>query len=228
MSITSRIRRSTTPSPRMPGSRVSGVPAEACPEAGDTTGIVGARAVAVGPRVLYACLAMLSLLPVLAPAQQVAPDFTLTADGRTVRLSDGVRQQEATVLFFWATWCPYCKALMPHLQSIRLEYGDRVRILAINIKEDGDPVEFIASAGYDFELLPEGDAVADTYRITGTPGLLLVDGERLVHFDLRELPSLEPPAKAGVAGHRGRAAYLASYWASELRKSIDGVLGDAH
>ncbi|MCP5091039.1 MAG: redoxin domain-containing protein, partial [Gammaproteobacteria bacterium] len=28
--------------------------------------------------------------------------------------------QQPVILLFWATWCPYCKALMPHLQSIRL------------------------------------------------------------------------------------------------------------
>lgn len=214
-----------THSRRMSGFLVSGVSADGWPKAGRASGslarVAGAR------RAL--CLAMLSVLPAAALALQapVAPDFALAADGRAVRLSEEARRQDATVLFFWATWCPYCKALMPHLQSIRLEYGDRVQILAINIKEDGDPAEFIASAGYDFTLLPEGDAVADAYRITGTPGLLLIDRNRVIRFDLRELPSLEPPAKASVAGHRGRAAYLAPYWASELRKSIDGILRDS-
>ena len=63
----------------------------------------------------------------------MAPDWTLlSADGRTTRLSEEVRQQPV-VLFFWATWCPYCKALMPHLQSIRLEYGDQVKVLKMNV-----------------------------------------------------------------------------------------------
>jgi hypothetical protein len=49
---------------------------------------------------------------------------------------------------------------MPHLQSIRLEYGDAVEILAINIMEDGDPVRYIADAGYDFTLLLSGVSCA--------------------------------------------------------------------
>jgi thiol-disulfide isomerase/thioredoxin len=158
----------------------------------------------------------------------VAPDFSLvTANGRTVRLSEEARQQKATVLFFWATWCPYCKALMPHLQSMRLEYGDSVKILAVNIMEDGDPVEFVESAGYDLTLLLDGDAVADAYRIAGTPGLIVVDGKRVVHFDLRRLPPLAPPANASMESHSGKAAYLAPYWASEIRKSIDAVLDNS-
>jgi thiol-disulfide isomerase/thioredoxin len=182
-----------------------------------------------GKRVLTACALILSVSQAASAAESVvAPDFSLVAaEGRTVRLSEEARQQETTVLFFWATWCPYCKALMPHLQSMRLEYGDRVEILAINIKEDGEPVEFIESAGYDFTLLLDGDPVADAYRIVGTPGLIVVDRERVVRFDLRRLPPLAPPANAKVESHRGKAAYLAPYWASEIRKSMDEVLNKA-
>ena len=73
------------------------------------------------------------LLPAIGLAEQTAPDWTLlTSDGLKVNLAEEAGKQ-TTILFFWATWCPYCKALMPHLQSIRLEYGDSVNILAINV-----------------------------------------------------------------------------------------------
>jgi thiol-disulfide isomerase/thioredoxin len=69
---------------------------------------------------------------------RVAPDWTLqTAEGHTVTLSE-VAAERPVVLLFWATWCPYCKALMPHLQSIDLEYGDRIEILAIHFRDDMD------------------------------------------------------------------------------------------
>ncbi len=156
----------------------------------------------------------------------VAPDWTLAAaDGQAVNLNDEA-QKQTTILFFWATWCPYCKALMPHLQSVVLEYGDKVKVLAINIMEDGDPVEFIESAGYDFTLLPNGDSVADTYGVTGTPGVFVIDHNRVIRFDLRRLPAIAPPSTDKSASHRKRAAYRAPYWASEIRRSIDAVLED--
>jgi len=152
-----------------------------------------------------------------------APNFTLsTPDGVQVTLADEAIEQ-TTVLFFWATWCPYCKALMPHLQSMRLEYGDAVRILAINIKEDGDAVGFIGNAGYDFTLLLNGDDVADSYDVRGTPGVFVVDGDQNVQFDLRELPRIEPPDIGTKPGHTRRAAYRAPYWAAAIRKAIDSV-----
>ncbi len=156
----------------------------------------------------------------------IAPDWTLsTAEGRTVRLSEEVEQQ-TTVLLFWATWCPYCKALMPHLQSMRFEYGDDVKVLAINVFEDGDPLRFMQKEGYDFVLLPDGDGVADTYGVSATPGVIVVGRDRVVHFDLRLLPPLANKAVTGPTSHKRKAALLAPYWAAEIRKVIDSVRQD--
>lgn len=160
-------------------------------------------------------------------AAEPAPDWTLTSsEGEATRLSAEVRQQPV-ILFFWATWCPYCKALMPHLQSIRLEYGDEVKILAINFVEKGNPVGFMKDAGYDFTLLPHGDEVAKIYGVYGTPGVILVDQNQQIRFDLRYLPQPNLPEVAGKFSHKKKAAYLAPYWASELRKSIDLVLEES-
>ncbi|MGB5490955.1 MAG: TlpA disulfide reductase family protein [Woeseiaceae bacterium] len=169
---------------------------------------------------------LLLLLASQAPANaaDMAPDWSLvSSSGETVRLSEEVKQQ-TTVLFFWATWCPYCKALMPHLQSIRLEYGNEVEILAINFREDDDPVAFMQEAGYDFTILPDGDAVAEVFGVHATPGLIIVDSQRQIRFDLRKLPKQDPQKPGKQAGsHRSKAAYRAPYWAAEIRKGIDAI-----
>jgi cytochrome c biogenesis protein CcmG/thiol:disulfide interchange protein DsbE len=178
------------------------------------------------PTVMAIVLALfLSSAPIRAA--EPAPDWTLTSsEGGATRLSAEVREQPV-VLFFWATWCPYCKALMPHLQSIRLEHGDEVKILAINFVEKGDPVGFLKELGYDFTLLPDGDEVAAIYGVYGTPGVILVDQDQQIRFDLRTLPQLKPPGDGSKTSHKKKAAYLAPYWAAELRKSIDSVLEES-
>ncbi len=180
-------------------------------------------------RQLIITLSIITLLPVLALAQgsSLAPDWALvSAQGETVQLSEELREQPVVILF-WASWCPYCKALMPHLHSLRLEHGDKIKILAVNFREDGDPVEFIETAGYDFTVLPDGDDVAAAYNVYGTPGLIIVDQEQNIRFDLRSLPRREPPFSKESSSHKRIAAYRAPYWAAEIRKSLDAVLEDA-
>jgi cytochrome c biogenesis protein CcmG/thiol:disulfide interchange protein DsbE len=170
------------------------------------------------------CIVALSLLigpQASAADQSIAPDWSLkTPDGATVQLSTEAKQQ-TTVLFFWATWCPYCKALMPQLQSMRIEYGDDIKILAINVFDDGDPAEFLRREGYDFTLLLDGNEVANTYNLFGTPGVLVVGRDREIFFDLQQLP---PPVKrmsSEQASNSKKAAYLAPYWAAAIRQAID-------
>ena len=167
-----------------------------------------------------ALLALILALPQLANAQ-TAPDFaTVAADGSTIKLSDEVGEQ-TTVLFFWASWCPYCKALMPHLQSLRLEHGDDVRILAIHFRDDAEGAGYIDEMGYDFTVIPEGDTIAKRYGVHSTPGLVVPDADLAIRFDLRELQRRELPAE--LSTHTQKAAFRAPFWAAEIRKAVDAV-----
>jgi thiol-disulfide isomerase/thioredoxin len=171
---------------------------------------------------------MLALLASTASIadETIAADWTLIDPaGQAVHLQEEVETQ-ATMLLFWATWCPYCKALLPHLQSIRLEYGNRIKILAINFSDDGDAVAFINDNGYDVTLLLNGDEVAELYDICGTPGVILLDEDRVIHFDLRHLPRAEPPEISESKSHKRKAAYRAPYWAAEIRKSLDTLIAE--
>ena len=104
-----------------------------------------------------------------------------------------------------------------------MEYGDAIGVLAVNIKEDGDPVTYLEKGGYDFTLLVDGDAVADRYEIVGTPGVILVDTNQVIRFDLRKIPRPELDADGKELSHRQAAQRLAPYWAAELRKALDRI-----
>jgi len=150
-----------------------------------------------------------------------APNWTLqTPDGTSVELAE-VSRNKPQIILFWATWCPYCKALMPHLQSIRYEFGDSIGVLAISIMEDGDPQTYLEEAGQDFTLLLDGDAVAERYGIAGTPGVIIVDTKQHIRFDLRKLPGPDIGPDAAKMSNSQRARRLAPYWAAEIRKAID-------
>ena len=63
----------------------------------------------------------------------LAPDFELeTLDGETIQLSDFRGQK--VILNLWATWCPPCRAEMPHMQDLYEEKKDEgVTIIAVNL-----------------------------------------------------------------------------------------------
>jgi thiol-disulfide isomerase/thioredoxin len=167
---------------------------------------------------------VIALIGGTSNAAEQAPDWRHSSgDERSIRLSQAVNDRPV-VLFFWATWCPYCKALMPHLQSIRLEYGDDIDIFAIQIRDKKDAVAFIDAAGYEFTVFPQGDRIAELYEIHATPGVIVVDRDRLMQFDLRQLPQREHPAGEEDMKHGKKAAYRAPYWAAELRTAIDRVI----
>jgi cytochrome c biogenesis protein CcmG/thiol:disulfide interchange protein DsbE len=97
------------------------------------------------------------------------------ADGKTITFDPQHRQRPA-ILFFWATWCPYCEALMPYVQKVYDAAGkDKLDVYAIDIKEDGDPVATLRDRKITFTLVRDGDPIAPLYGVKGTPGLFLVD-----------------------------------------------------
>jgi len=98
-------------------------------------------------------------------------------DGKVIRF-DPQHLERPALLLFWATWCPYCEALMPYLQKVQDAAGrDHLDVYAIDIKEDGerDPVATLRDRKLTFTLVRDGDAIAARYGVKGTPGLFLVD-----------------------------------------------------
>jgi len=133
--------------------------------------------------------------------------------------------QGPTIVLFWATWCPYCKSLMPHLQSILDEYGEGVQVLALNFREDSDPVEFMSDYGYQFLLIPDADEVAGSWGVKGTPGLFLAEPSGRVVFSRGAIPREAWPAERfsnnDELKHFQKASRVAPFWAARLREALD-------
>ena len=113
----------------------------------------------------------------LAQPGQVSPDWQLDLlDGSPLRLSEF--RGQAVILVFWATWCPYCKKLLPGIQRLHEKYGDKgLKIIAVNIREDWKPEVYWRNHEYTFDAVLDGDRVAKMYGVKGTPGLVFLDIE---------------------------------------------------
>ena len=153
-----------------------------------------------------------------------APDFAM-ADANGVEISFPRTQSGVDVYLFWASWCPYCKALMPHLQSMKIEYGDDIGIFAFNIRDDEDPKIFMKEKGYDFTLMPDADRIMPPYGVKGTPAVFLVDGSGTIRFNLYEM-IFNDSNEFKALSHGKKAGYRAPNWAAEIRTTIDQVLAE--
>jgi peroxiredoxin len=107
------------------------------------------------------------------PTPVILPDL----GGEGVALQN--QRGHLVMLYFWATWCPYCTREMPStLETIHRELRDQgLTILAINLGESRAVVApWVEQHHRTFPmLLDESGAVAGAYRVRGTPTVVLVD-----------------------------------------------------
>jgi thiol-disulfide isomerase/thioredoxin len=86
------------------------------------------------------------------PRDSRLPPFTVPdLAGRQVPVPAAGR---ASVVNFWATWCPPCRAEMPLLQQMADLYGDRLSLQLVNFKERAVTVQrYMQSAGWTQPVL---------------------------------------------------------------------------
>ncbi|WP_436372431.1 TlpA disulfide reductase family protein [Cytobacillus sp. BC1816] len=124
-------------------------------------------------------------LPVGLEKGDLAPDFELTdMEGNPVKLSDF--RGKAVLLNFWASWCPPCRAEMPHMEKLYNKYKDKnFDILAVNLtnteKNSGDAEKFVKELGLTFTIPMDvkGEAGSD-YNIMAYPTSYFIDSDGVI------------------------------------------------
>jgi len=110
--------------------------------------------------------------------ETIAPNFQLKdLDRNTVTLSQYKGKQDV-LLFFWTTWCPYCRRGLKVLNEKNAQLlKDGVEILAINVSEPADKVNsFVRNSPLTFKTLLDTEAsVALNYKLLGFPTYIIVD-----------------------------------------------------
>lgn len=94
-------------------------------------------------------------------------------------------EDKVSVILFWATWCPYCASLMPHLEVVYRKYRNKgLKFYAVDIYEDGkiDPVTYFDHKAYSYTMLLDGDDVASQYGVKGTPGVYVIGKDKKVVY----------------------------------------------
>tara|TARA_R110001592_G_scaffold129355_2_gene341765 strand:- start:14 stop:643 length:630 start_codon:yes stop_codon:yes gene_type:complete len=102
--------------------------------------------------------------------------------GQPVDLAEG-QGKKAYLVEFWATWCPQCEKVIPHLSEIQKEYGDSgLSVVAVSMEEKEVVENFVKSKGaaMDYTIGLDKDqqtamAYMAKFGLNGIPASFLVD-----------------------------------------------------
>lgn len=107
----------------------------------------------------------------------IPPDYL----GRTptrdeVRL--GQFKGKPVLITFWASWCGPCRRELPVLDALKRTAGDRLEIVAVNVKDSSEDYRFIRRQLKDTPLIfthdPKGD-ISKAYDVQSYPNLYVID-----------------------------------------------------
>ncbi len=121
---------------------------------------------------------------------KMAKDFSLAdLQGKIVSLSD--YKGKPVILFFWATWCTYCRQEFPRLveeHNVMVRKG--IELLAIDIGEPKQRAEnFLQGKNVGFPVLLDMDSkVAYANNLVGVPTFILIDAQGVVQATENGLP----------------------------------------
>lgn len=113
---------------------------------------------------------------------QTAPDFTMNdPDGNPVRFSDIYKQNEYTLLDFWAAWCGPCRQENPNIVAVYNDYKDKgFSVFGVSLDRDRDAwLKAIDDDKLTWEHVSDlaywNNAAAQMYAVNSIPASLIVD-----------------------------------------------------
>ena len=126
-----------------------------------------------------------------ASQNALAPAFSLkTMKGNTVALSD--MKGKNVLLFFFATWCPWCRNKIPDLVKNEARYKkDNLEFLLIDAGESQAKVSsFAEKQDVPFDILLDQDMkVSQDYDVVGVPTFVLISKDGRIVYSGNEMPA---------------------------------------
>ena len=127
--------------------------------------------------------------------------------GQPVQLAEG-KGKTVYVVEFWATWCPPCRASIPHLTQLQKKYKDKgVVFIGISDEKPATVKKFVEQMAdkMDYRVALDQDrktsgGYLEAYDISGIPHAFIVDKEGRVVWNGHPMGGLEAALDQVLAG----------------------------
>ena len=108
-----------------------------------------------------------------ALAPDLTPNLTFNSvNGETFSLQQRW-EQKPVLLYFWATWCPYCKKATPAVTALHNDYGDSIDVLGVNVAINDTQEKmhaYLHDYAMDFPVMfDESAELTSEFLVNGTP-----------------------------------------------------------
>ncbi|MBK7025139.1 MAG: redoxin domain-containing protein [Sulfuritalea sp.] len=109
----------------------------------------------------------------------IAPPLVgVLTDGQTIKVGAG---DTATLVAFWATWCPVCKAEEGNIVAVAKDH--RVIPVAMQSGDAATVLKHLKERGIDLPQLIDADGRhAMNWRVRGVPTHFVVDANGVIRF----------------------------------------------
>ena len=101
-----------------------------------------------------------------------------TLDGKQVDLAQYVGKQPV-LIEFWATWCPNCRELEPHLKAVHEKYASQVKFIGVSVSVNQSPDRvkaYVAKHGIPGDQLFDRNGKATgAYDVPATSYVVVLD-----------------------------------------------------
>jgi peroxiredoxin len=104
---------------------------------------------------------------------------------------ESYRNKQPVVLFFWTTWCPFCRQELKAVNSMYPQLQkDGLEVLTIDVEEPASRVESFLKKNALFlpVLLDKNAAVARDYELMGVPTIMIVNKRGNIVFEGDHFP----------------------------------------
>lgn len=115
-------------------------------------------------------------------------DFVVvTTEGKAVRLNDFIEQKKPVIVYFMATWCPWCAKDYAALSKVYPDYEDKVSIISISLDLSED-LNILREYKKKYPVLektmfaPGQTEILVNYRVTKTTTKYAIDKNGKIRY----------------------------------------------